>query len=208
MTAKPKQTTKAAARRPRPVAALRDDTGAWTAGLRSEAHALLLGQIVGLMPQVEAAARERRAADARRGSVAGRPVAAMARYEAARKRWQAYIAGLWYTHDSGRAFLAPPDTAEAAFRVAREVKTIELATVVKQLDGLAAALARRPAPTKARAKAATKPQTAAVSPSPIEAARPKRRAPLREVGQRGRPGRTSFVSPPAEIADPLPEAAE
>lgn len=36
-----------------PAAAIKDDSGAWSAGLWNEAHAALLGRIAGSMPQVE-----------------------------------------------------------------------------------------------------------------------------------------------------------
>jgi hypothetical protein len=216
---------------------LRDDTGAWRAELGSEAHAAQLGRIVGMMPQVEALAIDlaarllgrrdlpartiyRGLADeaarlellavlARRGPGADERVAAVARYAAARKRWQAYVTGLWYTHDSGRAFLAPPDIADAAFRVAREVKTTELAGVVKQLGELSETLTRlSQRPAKARAKPEATPRPAAPSPRhPVEAARTKRSAPLREPGKR-RPGKATFVSPLPSATPAVPEAAE
>ena len=52
--------------------------------------------------------------------------AAIAGYAGARRRWRAYIQGLWYTHENGRTFLAAPSGDAASFLVAREVKMAEL----------------------------------------------------------------------------------
>ena len=242
MTKGTKRESKPGARKPGPAAAgegLHDDTGAWRGGIASEAHAALLGRIVGMMPQAEAAAIDlaarllarsdlaartlyRGLADeaarldllaalARRGSGAEARVAAVTRYAAARKRWHAYVSGLWYSHDSGHAFLAPPDTAEsAAFRVAREVRTNELAAAVKELGELCETLeglAQRPTPSRKRPPTRRRPVAAAPTGHPAEAARAKRSAPLREAGKRGRPGKATFVSPiPGAV--PTSEAAE
>ena len=223
MTKGTRQAGKAAARKPGPAAAkdgLRDDSGAWAAGLRSDAHAALLGRIVGMMPQVEAVASDlaarllgrgdlaartilRGLADdaarldlldllARRGAGADERTAAVARYAAARKRWQSYVGGLWYTHDSGRAFLAPPDTAgSAAFRVAREVKPAELAAEAKRLIELSETLARlaeRPAAVAAELAGATPagigPAATAGGGGAAQAERPAARAGGRGGGRR------------------------
>jgi len=109
--------------------------------------------------------------------------AAIAGYAGARRRWRAYIQGLWYTHENGRTFLAAPSGDAASFLVAREVKTAELEAELDRVSELTEVLLaivqpavkmRTPAPDKgAGAKSRRTP----------EAGRAKRPAPKREPGQ-------------------------
>ncbi len=64
-------------------------------------------------------------------------------YAAARKRRNAYVMGLWYTHRNGRTFLAEPTTDHAySFVVAREVKTEELQADLAAVTALTEKLLR------------------------------------------------------------------
>jgi len=201
--------------------ALRDGSGAWSAGLWNDAHAALLGKIAGTMPQVEDLMSDLTVRLLGDQGVAGRAVfrglagdeqrlrvlrallehgmanvakgadfdTAIARYAAARRRWRAYIHGLWYTHESGRTFLAAPGGAEAAsFLVAREVKTAELDMELAKLADLNATLLRlvRPEVTM-HAPPAPRPDGARRTRRAPEAGRAKRPAPKREAGQRRKP---------------------
>jgi hypothetical protein len=190
-----------------PAAAIKDGTGAWSAGLWSETHAALLGRIAGLMPQVDELMADLTARLLGDAALPGRTIfrglagdeqrmkvlrallgqapgnanradieAAIAGYQGARRRWRAYLHGLWYTHENGRTFLAAPGGADAAtFLVAREVKATELEAELARLTALGAAL-----PRLARA------QRAGRAPTPVPRAAPgKRRQP--EVAKAGRP---------------------
>ena len=199
-----------------PRCAITDGSGAWSAGLWSEAHAALLGRIAGLMPQVDelmadltarllgdAALPGRTifrglAGDAQRvtvlrallgqapGSAKADDIeAAIAGYQGARRRWRAYLHGLWYTHENGRTFLAAPGGADAAtFLVAREVKTAELEAELARLTALGATLPRLArAQTAGRAPVA-KPRIVPGKRKEPEAAKAARPAPKGEAAQR------------------------
>jgi hypothetical protein len=196
-----------------PHVSIRDGTGAWSAGLWNEAHAALVGRIAGLMPQVDelmgdltarllgdgalpgptifrglAGEDERmtvlRALAARRsGSARGNLDDAIAGYGAARRRWRAYLRGLWYTHENGRTFLAAPGGDAATFLVAREVRAAELEAQLARLSELGATLPRLVPPQAALATPASTPRGASQSREP-EAAKPRRPAPKREAGKR------------------------
>jgi hypothetical protein len=209
--------------------ALRDGSGAWSAGLWSETHAALVGRIVGAMPQVEELMADLTARLLGDQGAAGRAVfrglagdeqrlrvlralleqgtanvakggdydAAIACYAAERRRWRAYVHGLWYTHENGRTFLAAPGGAEAAsFLVAREVKTAELDMELARLNDLNAALLRlvRPEVTIRTPPAPRPDGPRRTRRAPPEAGRAKRPAPKREAGQRRKPKATP---PPA-----------
>ena len=51
-----------------------------------------------------------------------------------------YVHGLWWTHDSGRVFLASPDPDEFSWHCGREVIIQELEGVVHRMDDLAGRL--------------------------------------------------------------------
>ena len=159
---------------PRPPSAIKDGSGAWSAGLWNETHAALLGRIAGLMPQVDELMADLTARLLGDACASGRTIfrglageaqrvavlrallgpapgnlnrdeidAAIAGYQGARRRWRAYLHGLWYTHEIGRTFLAAPGVADAAtFLVAREVKTTELEAELERLTALGATLPR------------------------------------------------------------------
>lgn len=111
--------------------------------------------------------------------------AAIAGYAAVRRRWRAYVHGLWYTHENGRTFLAAPGGAEAAsFLVAREVKTAELEAELARLAGLNATLLRLVRPEVTMSTPSPRPDGARRTRRTPEAGRAKRAAPKRETGQR------------------------
>jgi hypothetical protein len=199
----------------RPPSAIKDGSGAWSAGLWSESQAALLGRIAGLMPQVDDLMADLTArllgdaglpgrtifcglaGDAERvavlrgllGKVPGNAErddieTAIDRYHGARRRWRAYLHGLWYTHENGRTFLAAPGGSGAAtFLVAREVKAAELEAELARLSALGTTLpglasAQRPgrAPAPPRAVPGKRRQP--------EAAKTGRAAPKGEAGKR------------------------
>lgn len=215
-----------------PAAAIRDGSGAWSAGLWNEAHAALLGRIAGSMPQVEDLMADLTARLLGDPAMPGRTVfrglasdgervrvlralleqapaniakgaefdAAIAGYAGARRRWRAYLHGLWYTHENGRTFLAAPGGTDAAtFLVAREVKTAELKAELARLTELGAALVRLTRPEAAGQ--APSARRAARMPPVAEKGRSKRTAPRREAGQRGRRARSAPAVPPDPMSD-------
>lgn len=114
---------------------------------------------------------------------------AVARYQGARRRWRAYLHGLWYTHENGRTFLAAPGGADAAtFLVAREVKATELEAELARLTALGATLPRLAPPQRAgRAPTATHRAAPGKRRQP-EVAKAGRPAPKGETGTRRRRG--------------------
>ena len=117
--------------------------------------------------------------------------AAIAGYAAARRRWRAYVHGLWYTHENGRTFLAAPTGDAASFLVAREVKTAELEAELDRLGELTGTLLaivqpavkmRKPAPPKKRSgtrrgMATARPGKAKIA-APVGESRQRRSQPL------------------------------
>jgi len=213
---------------PPPGAPIGDGSGAWSAGLRDDGQAALVGTILAAMPHVDELmadlVAERLAPDARAvlaalerdeaarlallRSIPDRDDGfseALARYAALRRLGRAYGGGLWYTHRSGRTYLAAPDAGGAAtFRVAREVKPADLRRALGRLDELArslAGLAGLP-PKKSRApKEVPVTPEASRPPPPGEAARAKRAAPPRQPGARRRhaPVRPARQKPPDDV---------
>ena len=196
-----------------PVAAIKDGTGAWSAGLWSDAQAVLLGRIAGLMPQVDEMMADLTArllgdavlpgrtifrglsGDEQRVKVLRALIAhgpadagaigideAIAGYAGARRRWRAYLHGLWYTHENGRTFLAAPGGADAAtFLVAREVKTVELEAELARLTELGATLPRLLRPRATAGTPVAKPRGGSQKRRQPEAARAGRKAPKGEA---------------------------
>ena len=109
--------------------------------------------------------------------------AAIAGYAAARRRWRAYIHGLWYTHENGRTFLAAPTGDAASFLVAREVKTAELEAELDRLNELTETLLKLVQPEVKMRAPATKPRDTRPAP---EAGKAKQPAPKKEAGMRRR----------------------
>ena len=113
---------------------------------------------------------------------AGHIESAVAGYAAARRRWRAYIHGLWYTHENGRTFLAAPRGIDAAtFLVAREVKIAELEGELAKLSALGAVLPRLQG--RRRAPEPT-PRAEPAKPRRLELARVGRAAPKGAEGTR------------------------
>lgn len=146
------------------AAPLADGSGEWSAGLRHDGQAALVGAILAAMPHLDELiadlVADRLGGDARPVLAAldeddaarmallenlpggnAALAAAIADYATTRRLWRAYGGGLWYTHRSGRTYLAAPETGGAAFRVAREVKPADLLRAREQADRLAASLA-------------------------------------------------------------------
>lgn len=215
--------------------AIRDGSGAWSAGLWNDAHAAILGRIAGSMPQIDELMGDLTARLLGDAGMAGRTVfrglandeqrlkvlralleeapgnigegdefdAAMAAYAGARRRWRAFIHGLWYTHENGRTFLAAPGAADAAtFLVAREVKTAELEAELGRVTALGTTLARlaRAPVTGMAPKTATR--TARSRRRAPEPGRAKRVAPQRTSGQRGK--RLAALSMSTPRRSPVP----
>jgi hypothetical protein len=217
-----------------PAAAIRDGSGAWSAGLWNEENAALLGRIAGSMPQVEDLMADLTARLLGDPAMPGRAVfrglagdtervkvlrtlleqapaniakgadfdTAISGYAGARRRWRAYLHGLWYTHENGRTFLAAPGGSDAAtFLVAREVRTAELQAELARLTELGAALVRLTRPEAAARAPAAAPPGAKRKPRPPEAGKAGRAAPKREAGKRRRMRTTQDAGAP-EAADP------
>lgn len=192
----------------------RNLSGAYAAGLWSEAQAALLGRIAGAMPQVEELAAELaevllggaapagqmfralpdderiaalRSLAAAAGSGSKRAAeidAAIAGYAAARRRWGTLRDGLWYTHEGGRTFLAAPARDAASFLVAREVKVADLEADLARVTALTGRLLRLTRPNVAMRRPAA--GAAPKEPRAPEAGRAKRAAPKRVPGKRRR----------------------
>lgn len=109
--------------------------------------------------------------------------AAIAGYAAARRRWRAYVHGLWYTHANGRTFLAAPTGDAASFLVAREVKTAELEAELDRLEELTGTLL-----------AIVQPAVKMRRPAP-----PKKRSGTRRGMATARPGKAKIVAPVGEL---------
>ena len=197
----------------------RNLSGAYSTGLWNDAHAALLGKIVGSMPQVEELMIDMTALLLGDAGMPARPIfrgiagdearvnvlrallergetntkkgpafdAAIAGYAGARRRWRAYIQGLWYTHENGRTFLAAPTGTAASFLVAREVKTAELEAELDRLNELTETLLAIVQPAvKMRTPTVGRGGVRKTRPPEPEAGRAKQPAPKREPGkQRG-----------------------
>ncbi|MBN9022288.1 MAG: hypothetical protein J0H08_09380, partial [Rhizobiales bacterium] len=205
---------------PEPGAPIRDGSGDWSAGLRHDGQAALVGSIVAAIPHLDelvadiAALRLGPAARTVLAALDGDDTARLALlrslpgiddalsaaiedYAAARRLCRSYARGLWYTHRSARTYLAAPDAEGAAFRVAREVKRADLENAVQLVDRLAVTLAAlRDAPVAHAPRdrpTASKPRTAAQGP---KAQGPK---PVRAAAPRGK-----AAGPPGTPAEPQP----
>src|SRR5262245_16835070 len=107
-------------------------------------------------------------------------------YAAARRRWRAYVHGLWYTHENGRTFLAAPAGEAASVLVAREVKAAELAAELDRLNELTETLLKLTQPVVKVRGPLTKPRGKRATRRTPEVGRKKRAAPKREPGIRRR----------------------
>ena len=239
------------------TAPIGDGSGEWSAGLRHDGQAALVGTILAAMPHLDELVADlladrlgadvrlvlaalERDDDARMALLRSLPggeaalAGAVEDYAAARGLWRAYGGGLWYTHRSGRTYLAAPETGGAAFRVAREVKPADLRRARAQVDRLAASLAalvdaparpgsrkrprprsgpRPPAESLTATPAAPAPKVAPAPISADEPARAKRVAPVRTTGARRRrapvrPARAPGTTPPPAGTADGPGATE
>jgi hypothetical protein len=205
--------------------ALRDGARDWAPGVQDDALAALVGRVLAAMPQAEAlivallaprlgvaAARlalddtgdPRARRDLLRAVAGGRRTAplsdeSLSDFGASREACRLYGRGLWYTHRSGRVFIAPPATG-GGHLAARAVRPADVEAALARLANLIDRLAATPLPSAPSAgpKASAPVRT-------LEAGRRKRPAPIRERGAR-RP--LAPMRPPAPSdRDANPEAS-